>query len=311
MTRHHPAPVRLIRGDGAARATLAPSAPRESGTRHFIAIDARWELCAGHDLAGDERPLLTDSTSIRLIVGGDVRVAVRHTRTIATTGCAIRMPAGAVHAFGPATTRRHSFLELRWLRPLTTGAGIAPCMHPPAEWVCRRVPPGIAAQAAAVHRSLTGATSAATASDAMARQAVESLAEWAGQLPARSAGADHDVPAVQRALSLLRSNACGPCPNLDELASVAGLSKFHFLRLFAATVGTTPHRYLQLVRIEQARRLLGRGDGIAHVAQEVGFSDQSHFTRCFRDIVGIPPGRYRREVGGDTGNESRSEPLAA
>jgi AraC family transcriptional regulator len=82
---------------------------------------------------------------------------------------------------------------------------------------------------------------------------------------------------------------------LGELAAVAGMSRHHFSRTFAAHVGCSPARYVERVRIEQAARLLRAGSlSIAQVAQAVGFSDQSHFTRRFRLHTGRTPSEFRK-----------------
>ena len=81
---------------------------------------------------------------------------------------------------------------------------------------------------------------------------------------------------------------------LTELADVAGLSPNHFLQIFKNTFGTTPHRYLLQQRIHAAQKLLSRrGCSISHIALDLGFSDQSHFTRTFRRLTGTTPKRFR------------------
>jgi AraC-like DNA-binding protein len=80
---------------------------------------------------------------------------------------------------------------------------------------------------------------------------------------------------------------------LDELATLCGLGRFHFLRRFKQTVGMTPHAWLLRLRLEQACILLARGKPtIADVAQGVGFYDQSHFNRAFRHAFGVAPSAY-------------------
>lgn len=69
---------------------------------------------------------------------------------------------------------------------------------------------------------------------------------------------------------------------LAQLAAVAGLSPFHFLRVFQKHLGLPPHQYLLNARLAQGRTLLGRHMAVADVAYQTGFADQSHFTRAFR-----------------------------
>jgi AraC family transcriptional regulator len=82
---------------------------------------------------------------------------------------------------------------------------------------------------------------------------------------------------------------------LEDLAAVAHLSAYHFARLFRASTGLPPHRYVIARRVERAKQLLRGGDdlSLAQVAARVGFWDQGHFTRHFKRLVGVTPGRFR------------------
>lgn len=99
--------------------------------------------------------------------------------------------------------------------------------------------------------------------------------------------------AIQRALTYLH-DCYADAISLHELAALVHLSPYHFMRLFKAELGLPPHTYLTQLRIERAKGLLHAGLPIAAVAQQVGFTDQSHLTRHFKRIVGVPPGQYRR-----------------
>jgi AraC family transcriptional regulator len=86
--------------------------------------------------------------------------------------------------------------------------------------------------------------------------------------------------------------------SLAELADCAGYSPSHFTWLFRTTFGTTPHRYLQHLRIEQARALLRTSrHSILDAALACGFQTQQHFSRVFREVTGTSPAAYRREYG--------------
>jgi transcriptional regulator GlxA family with amidase domain len=75
---------------------------------------------------------------------------------------------------------------------------------------------------------------------------------------------------------------------------VAGLSVCHFARMFKQTVGVSPHCYVLQCRVKRTQELLADTDmPLSEIAIAVGFSDQSHYTRWFREIVGITPGNYR------------------
>ena len=84
--------------------------------------------------------------------------------------------------------------------------------------------------------------------------------------------------------------------SLDELAAVAGLSRFHFCRLFHAEVGVSVSVYQMQLRLAQAKRLLVQGMSISESAISTGFYDQSHFGKNFKRHVGTTPAKYVRRV---------------
>jgi AraC family transcriptional regulator len=84
--------------------------------------------------------------------------------------------------------------------------------------------------------------------------------------------------------------------SLDRLAAQAGLSRFHFQRLFKAATGVPPSQYHINLRMNEARRLLRETKmGVVDVALEVGYANPSHFARLFRRETGLSPSDYRRQ----------------
>ena len=82
---------------------------------------------------------------------------------------------------------------------------------------------------------------------------------------------------------------------VEDAARVAGLSGFHFLRVFQRQLGVTPHRYLTLERLRRAQALLRSTTlSVTEVALRVGFGDLSHFQHTIRAQVGVTPGAFRR-----------------
>ncbi len=80
---------------------------------------------------------------------------------------------------------------------------------------------------------------------------------------------------------------------LEQLSALCGLSRYQFLRRFEKTTGLTPKAWLIRLRLEHACALLRRANrSIADVATTVGFYDQSHFNRAFRQAYGVAPSRY-------------------
>lgn len=88
--------------------------------------------------------------------------------------------------------------------------------------------------------------------------------------------------------------------DLDDAAGEAGLSPFHFLRLFSAALGVTPHQYLVRARLRHAGRLLAEEDRpVTDIAYLVGFGDLSNFVRTFHRAAGVSPAQFRRLARGD------------
>jgi len=82
--------------------------------------------------------------------------------------------------------------------------------------------------------------------------------------------------------------------NIADLASVAGVSKFHFIRLFNEALGRTPYQYIQHRRMEKARLMLTTtNQNVADIGQAVGFGDAPNFSRTFTRHVGKSPSQYR------------------
>jgi len=86
---------------------------------------------------------------------------------------------------------------------------------------------------------------------------------------------------------------------LEQLASVAALSKFHFHRLFVATYGRTPARHVFERRIERAQDLLRSTNlTVTEICFAVGFNSLGSFSSRFAQIVGESPSAYQRRYGG-------------
>jgi AraC-like DNA-binding protein len=156
----------------------------------------------------------------------------------------------------------------------------------------------LAARLAAAHAALV----ALPRGDALHAETL--LAEALGALFRRHAcatatrlGDRGDAARAVRAARALLHEAYAEPLSLAALAGAAQLAPARLSRVFRAEVGLPPHAYLELVRVEEAKRRLRRGDPIADVAFATGFSDQSHLTRRFRRVVGVTPGVYVRAFG--------------
>ncbi len=100
--------------------------------------------------------------------------------------------------------------------------------------------------------------------------------------------------ALRKVLAYIEENLAEEI-RLDMIAELAGVSRFHFLRQFKASVGQTPHRYIMQRRMVRARDLLLSSDvPVTEVAIHCGFGDASHFADRFRDTYNVSPTQFRR-----------------
>jgi len=87
--------------------------------------------------------------------------------------------------------------------------------------------------------------------------------------------------------------------DLEDVARQAGVSPFHFLRLFSAALGVTPHQYLVRSRLRRAARHLADDDkAVTDIAYDVGFNDLSNFVRTFHRAAGVSPTKFRQASRG-------------
>ncbi|MBL8150815.1 MAG: helix-turn-helix transcriptional regulator [Blastocatellia bacterium] len=102
---------------------------------------------------------------------------------------------------------------------------------------------------------------------------------------------------LRRAIEYIHAHYNQDLP-LSEIAQAAFLSDFHFSRLFKKVTGLSPHSYVAVVRVEQARNLLAQTDlSIVAISAAVGYSSQSHFTKVFKGLTGFTPAEYRDSLG--------------
>jgi AraC family transcriptional regulator len=98
---------------------------------------------------------------------------------------------------------------------------------------------------------------------------------------------------VVEAIRLVESDAARPL-ELKEMAAAAGMSKYHFLRVFRRLTGMTPHRYLISARLRRAALALASSHRpVIAVALDAGFGDLSTFNKTFRAVFGLTPTQYR------------------
>ena len=121
------------------------------------------------------------------------------------------------------------------------------------------------------------------------------MAEDNGRVPSEPDRAPDDVLVhLRRARDLADREYAQPV-DLERLSAAAGLSKYHFLRLFKATYGVTPAEYLSQRRIERAQDLLRATNlTVTEVCHAVGFSSLGSFSSRFHALVGESPSDFQR-----------------
>jgi AraC family transcriptional regulator len=109
--------------------------------------------------------------------------------------------------------------------------------------------------------------------------------------PPRSSRGRLGQYALQRIRDYVFAHIAEPI-QVAELAALVGRSEFHFSRVFARSVGMTPYRYVVHLRLQAAIQRMREGRmGLAEIAAETGFADQSHMSRWVRRVHGVAPSR--------------------
>jgi AraC-like DNA-binding protein len=96
-------------------------------------------------------------------------------------------------------------------------------------------------------------------------------------------------------MEFLQAYACDSV-SLEDASAASGVGLFHLIRLFQKHVGLTPYAYLTQIRIAKSCQLLRLGAPAAQVALDVGFADQAHFTKRFKQLTGATPAHYARSM---------------
>lgn len=130
----------------------------------------------------------------------------------------------------------------------------------------------------------------------------------------RHPGAAGDSPAPRgtglsadalRRVQVFIDGHIGEAFTLEQLAHAVCISRFHFARMFRQTLRQSPMQYVLSLRIDVAKQMLRTESDktIAAIASELGFCDQSHFTRSFHRLTGMTPGRFARQLAVDASKQ--------
>lgn len=236
------------------------------------------------------RPHAHTEWSIGTVDAGHSRFSVAGAEYRLGPGDLVLLPPGLVHACNPeeraAWSYRMLYLDAAWMLDFLAGS--------PAAAALAEQPWRIVGDAVAYHRfsDTFTAVSETTSANHFAGCLSQLLTALAGQ-PLKTP-ATASVPAGIAAVRDWLDAHCDETIPLAELAAIAGLSRYQLIRRFVRHTGMTPHAYQLDRRIQHARRLLAAGAPICDTALAVGFADQSHFHRSFRERVAATPGQYGR-----------------
>src|SRR5947209_4301463 len=241
--------------------------------------------CGPHDHEAEE---LTSASSIALVLSGSFTVRDRHGTSLLSEGSYLLVSAG--HCF--ACSHRHGegdrclsfrFEPELFERIAHDGGGKPAFAH-------NRLPPlrPLAPLTARARRAMTQPELLEEVAIELAGSAIE-LAGRARSTssPSQHAGRMSEVLRYMAAHSAARHT-------IVALAAMAKLSPYHFLRIFKATTGVTPHQWLLRARLRDAAQQLATAKvPVTDIALDVGFEDLSNFTRTFRAEFGASPRQYR------------------
>ena len=251
------------------------------------------ELYRAHIVHHRFAPHFHDGYGLGVIEAGQERFDYRGREHLAPAGAIVLMQPGELHTGGAASPQGWRY-RMMYLDEVVLSAHLG---GEPTWQFDSAVWQGDTQRAAAMAHALAALWHAegGPAADAALASVLALLAPLAaGQRAEPSA-----VPAVARPFPAVVDALHADLTRewrLNELATLAGLSPFHFQRAFKAAYGISPHQWRMALRVAEAKRLLARGKPSAEVAATVGLVDQAHLTRRFAGMYGVTPARYQRQV---------------
>ena len=274
----------------AALARKSLSGAAGSISDRAIAAGKGWRVydlvctCGPDDHDAEER---SSTSGVALVLSGSFVTRDQHGASLLSEGSLLLVEAGRCfvcsHRHG-AGDRCLSFqFEPGVFERIAHDAGVRP------HFADNRLPP-----LRALSPLTARARTAMTEPDAMEEIAYE-LAGAAISLAARQrrAGSPRHHGRLTQVLRHMAAHSAEP-HTLADLARLAGLSPYHFLRSFKAETGVTPHQWLLRARLrDAAQRLATTTAPVTGIALDVGFEDLSNFTRSFHTEFGASPRRYR------------------
>lgn len=247
------------------------------------------------DFARRFPPHFHDTFAIGVIESGAARIRTRRGEWVARAGSILAFAPGEIHSAVPLAATGWSYRMIYPSAEVVRVAGVGPAepatsFRAPVldddrlgrELLRAQSPLMDGADGPSVEGRLLGALRRL-----LARHAAD------GQ------GGDHarrlEAELVERARTYLHAHLAEPL-RLATVADVCGVNSFRLIRMFGRVLGVSPYAYLVQLRVNRAQALLRDAASVAEAACACGFADQSHLTRTFKRVVGVPPGQYVRSV---------------
>jgi len=102
---------------------------------------------------------------------------------------------------------------------------------------------------------------------------------------------------IKPAINHLEANCSNPNLSASDLAGISGISEIYFRKIFTSLYGISPAKYIRTVRIEKAKSLLiSESISVTEAAELSGFANLYHFSRTFKNVVGLSPTEYKNKV---------------
>jgi AraC-like DNA-binding protein len=260
----------------------------------------RTPLLPGADLLTAEyhdhefAPHWHDAYTIPVIVAGAEGYRYRGSDYVAEAGGVPIINPGELHTGSKAVEAgwryRVTYAPVQFIHELADQIAGKP---QPLPWFAPGVihDPDLAARLANAHRMLEAGSDALAAETAMLDALSTLLVRYSQTQPEPSRVATDDTR-----VAVMKERLAGDLlepVTLADVAQAAGLSPFHAARLFNRATGLPPHAWRNQIRLQRALAPLRAGVPVTDVAAASGFTDQSHFTRHFRRMFGVPPGRWQ------------------
>lgn len=270
-----------------------PSPAARIGAARF----ARTEALGGYMALAGSRfetrlpPHVHSSYVLGVVEGGAVRITTNESSHVASAGMVVLLSPFVVHTEIPVGENGWTF---RYLYPTDGVVREALNLSPAAASALRFTrpvidDPALASLITRLHVGMESGESEGVSADSMvalvrrlSERYMRAGSSGNGPLPERrNIGAVRDL-ITERPLRSVK---------LQDLASAAGLSQFHFTRVFKTEIGLPPYAYYEQVRIAFAHQLIHQGHDLTSVAYQLGYADQSHLTRHFRRGSFTTPGK--------------------